>query len=283
MNYGKKTPRTSIKKYFQSFCKIRKIPSPIGAGEELQGGQEAPWRGPTSWPRREPSWLPRTPSPTPPRLRTFLLLQKFLLYICPDRPDNLSRNLVCFISLSVSARKTFSRFRCHGFSKFPQGQVHRQRHQPLPRRGEEAPQVFHVEDGVLRKEDLKGPVKEGSTEERLKEMEHEVFKYKKVVERNVEDNFDVMNELKAFHKKYMKEMLSSLAALEDKIYEIQAQIYDPQNQNCEYELKFSRMSSSTESRVLETEAFVKTGEPLPWKDYIKNYQNNINKEQAKWE
>ena len=44
------------------------------------------------------------------------------------------------------------------------------------------PQVLHVGDGVLRKEDLKGPVKEGSTEDRLKEMEQEVFKYKKMVE-----------------------------------------------------------------------------------------------------
>ena len=26
------------------------------------------------------------------------------------------------------------------------------------------PQILHVEDGVLRKEDFKGPVKEGSTE-----------------------------------------------------------------------------------------------------------------------
>src|SRR4051812_23391182 len=89
---------------FQSFCKIRKIPSPVGAGEELQGGQEAPWRGPTSWPRRAPSWMPRTLPPTPPRLRTFLLLQKFLLYICPDRPVTVSRNPVCFLSRSVSAR-----------------------------------------------------------------------------------------------------------------------------------------------------------------------------------
>ena len=31
------------------------------------------------------------------------------------------------------------------------------------------PQVLHVEDGVLHKEDLKGPVKGGSTEERLKD------------------------------------------------------------------------------------------------------------------
>src|SRR3954464_2973884 len=111
------------------------------------------------------------------------------------------------------------------------------------------PQVLHVEDGVLHKEDLKGPVKERSTEERLEEMEHEVFKYKKMVECSVEDNFDMMNELKDFHKKEMKEMLSSLATLEDKIYEIQAQIYDLQNQNCEYELKFSRMGLSTECRI----------------------------------
>ena len=88
------------------------------------------------------------------------------------------------------------------------------------------PQILHVEDGVLHKEDLEGPVEEGSTEERLKEIEQEVIKYKNMVERSVEDNFEMMNELKAFHKKEMKEMLSSLTALEDKVYEIQAQIID---------------------------------------------------------
>src|SRR3954462_13019276 len=72
------------------------------------------------------------------------------------------------------------------------------------------PQIVRVEDSVLHKEDLKGPVKEGSTEEWLKEMEHEVFKYKKMVERGVEDNFDMMNNMEDFHKKEMKEMWSSL-------------------------------------------------------------------------
>src|SRR3954468_10945689 len=51
------------------------------------------------------------------------------------------------------------------------------------------PQVLHVEDGVLHKEYLDGPVKDGSTKDRLKEMEHEVFRYKKMVERSVEDSF----------------------------------------------------------------------------------------------
>src|ERR1044072_119798 len=129
------------------------------------------------------------------------------------------------------------------------------------------PQVLHVEDGVLRKEDLKGPVKGGSTKDRLKEMEQEVFKYKKMVERSVEDNFDMMNELKDFHKKETKEMLSSLATLEENLYGMQAQIYDLQNQNCEYELKLSRIGLGTECRIPETKMSFETGEPLPWKRF----------------
>ena len=47
------------------------------------------------------------------------------------------------------------------------------------------PHTLSVEDGILHKEDLKGPVKEGSAKEQLKEMEHEVLKFKKMVERGV--------------------------------------------------------------------------------------------------
>src|SRR3954465_9687962 len=113
-------------------------------------------------------------------------------------------------------------------------------------------------------------------------MEREVFEYKKMVELSVEDNFDMMNELKAFHKKEMNEMLSSLAALEDKLYEIQAQIYDLQNQNCEYELKFSHMGLATECRIPETKMSFKTGEPLTWKRFAREnmvtFNNNKNEE-----
>ena len=114
-------------------------------------------------------------------------------------------------------------------------------------------------------------------------MEHEVFKFKKMVERGVEANFDIINELKSLYLEELRETWSSMTELEEKAIELKGQIYDLSNQNCEYELRFSRLSSSAESRVLETEASVKTGEPLPWKDFIKNYQININKEQAKWE
>src|SRR3954463_614073 len=106
-------------------------------------------------------------------------------------------------------------------------------------------QILSVEDGVLQKEDLKGPVKEGSIEERLKEMEHEVFKFKKMVEHGVEANFDNINDMKAMHKE-MKEVWSSLTALEEKLFELQGQIYDLQNQNYEYELKFLHMVLAVE-------------------------------------
>ena len=75
----------------------------------------------------------------------------------------------------------------------------------------------------------------------------------------------------------MKEMLSSLAALEDKVYETQAQIYDLQNQNCEYELKLLRMGLATECRILDTHMSFETGEPLPWKRFAKENMVNFNK------
>src|SRR4051812_12205149 len=96
-------------------------------------------------------------------------------------------------------------------------------------------------------------------------------------ERSVEDNFDMMNKLKAFHKKETKEMMSSLAALEEKLYKIQAQIYDLQNQNCEYELNFSHMGLATDCRIPETKMSFETGEPLPWKRFARENMFNPNK------
>ncbi|KAE8772348.1 40S ribosomal protein S5-1 [Hordeum vulgare] len=58
------------------------------------------------------------------------------------------------------------------------------------------PQTLWVEDGVLHKEDLNGPVKEGSAKARMEEVEQEVFKYKLMIECGVEDNFYIIAELK---------------------------------------------------------------------------------------
>ena len=141
------------------------------------------------------------------------------------------------------------------------------------------PQTLRMEDGALRKEDLKGPVKEGSIKARLEEVEQEVFEYKLMIERGVEANFDIIAELKAQHEKEMKKVRSSISALETKVFELQGHIFDLQNQNCEYELKFLRMGLAAECRIMDTEDSCVDGGPLPWKRFAKTYLINKNKDQ----
>ena len=70
-----------------------------------------------------------------------------------------------------------------------------------------------------------------------------------MIERGVEANFAVTNELKNYFLKEMKEMWERIAASEDRIIELQGQINDLQNQNCEYELRFLRMGLGAECRI----------------------------------
>ena len=72
-------------------------------------------------------------------------------------------------------------------------------------------------------------------------------------------------------------MWSSLTALKEKEFELQGKIYDLQNQNYEYALKFLRMGLAAQCRILETEVSFETGEPLPWKNFAKDYVINKNK------
>ena len=71
-------------------------------------------------------------------------------------------------------------------------------------------------------------------------------------------------------------MWSSLTALEEKVFELQAQIYDLQNQNYEYELKFSCMGLAAKCRILETKMSFETGEPLLWKRFVRENMFNPN-------
>ena len=83
-----------------------------------------------------------------------------------------------------------------------------------------------------------------------------------MVERGIEANYNIISELKSLYSEERKEMWSSLAALEEKREELKAQIYDLQNQNIEYELKFSRIGLAAECRILETNMSFEIGEPL---------------------
>ena len=67
------------------------------------------------------------------------------------------------------------------------------------------------------------------------------------------------------HKLDAKVIGETIFKLHEKIEHLQAQIYDLQHQNCEYEYRFKRMSLATALRILETRSSFYDGEPMPWK------------------
>ena len=62
-----------------------------------------------------------------------------------------------------------------------------------------------------------------------------------------------------------KNTQEAIFKLYEKIEHLQAQIYDLQNQNCEYEYRFKRMSLAADLRIPETQSSFYDGEPMPWK------------------
>ena len=99
----------------------------------------------------------------------------------------------------------------------------------------------------------------------MEELEQEVFRYKKMVEREVDIIHRINAELIAEHKKETAKLWNEIFSLHKTTNKLQAQLYDVQNQNCEYEARFKRISSAASFRILETKSSVVDGEPLPWK------------------
>jgi hypothetical protein len=116
------------------------------------------------------------------------------------------------------------------------------------------PKKLSLKDGKLQIEDVQGPTGEGSLEARMEALEQEVFKYKKMKQ-----------ELIAKHKKETAELWDDILSLHETTNKLQAQLYDLQNQNYEYEAMFKQMSVAANFRILETKSSFLDGEPLPWK------------------
>ena len=127
------------------------------------------------------------------------------------------------------------------------------------------PQVLQLKDGVLHKQDLQGPKKEGDEKTRLEEVEQEVFEYKKMIERGVSVNHRIIAELTDLHKQETEELREKIFLLENETANLQAQIYDLHNQMCAYELRLKRISSAASFRLEETCSSFVDGKPLPWK------------------
>src|SRR3990170_5965802 len=114
------------------------------------------------------------------------------------------------------------------------------------------PQTVEMGEGVLHIRDTEGPKKTGSVETRLEEVERQVFKCQGMVERGLNANHMMITEFTSKHKIYAKDIGDHLFKLYDRIDHLQAQIYDLQNQNCEYEYRFKRMSLAADWRIPET-------------------------------
>ncbi|KAK1629080.1 hypothetical protein QYE76_003395 [Lolium multiflorum] len=126
------------------------------------------------------------------------------------------------------------------------------------------PKELMLAEGKLQIKDVQGPKGEGSLEDRMEKLEQEVFKYKKMAESEVDIFHKIVSELIAEHEKETAKLWSDILSLHDTTNKLQAQLYDVQNQNCEYENRFKYISPAS-FRIPETKMSFLDGEPLPWK------------------
>jgi predicted RNase H-like nuclease (RuvC/YqgF family) len=127
------------------------------------------------------------------------------------------------------------------------------------------PKELSLKDGELQIKDAQVPKGEGSLEARMEALEQEVFKYKNMAEREVDIIHRINQELVTKYKKETTELWRDIFSLRETTNQLQAQLYDLQNQNCEYEARFQQMSAATSFRILETKTSFLDGGPLSWK------------------
>ena len=127
------------------------------------------------------------------------------------------------------------------------------------------PQTIEMREGLLHIHDVDEPRKTGSVETRLEALEQQVFKCQEMVERGLDTNHIMITEFINTVKLDARNIGETIFKLHEKIEHLQAQIYDLQNQNCEYEYRFKRMSLAGDLRIPETRSSFYDGEPMPWK------------------
>ena len=127
------------------------------------------------------------------------------------------------------------------------------------------PQTIEMHDGLLHIRDVEGPKGSRSVETRLEAMEKQVFKCQGMVEHGLNANHMMIVEFTNNHKLDVKSIEEAIFKLHEKIKHLQAQIYDLQNQNCEYDYRFKRISLVADLRFQETRSSFYDGEPMPWK------------------
>ena len=88
---------------------------------------------------------------------------------------------------------------------------------------------------------------------------------KKMAECEVDIFHKIVSELIDEHEKETTKLWDDILSLHDTTNKLQAQLYDVQNQNCEYENRFKHISYAASFRIPETKMSFVDGEPLSWK------------------
>jgi hypothetical protein len=84
------------------------------------------------------------------------------------------------------------------------------------------PKELSLKDRKLQIEDVQGPTGEGSLEARMETLEQEVFKYKKMAEREVDIIYMINQELITKHKKETAELWDDILSLHETTNKLQA-------------------------------------------------------------
>ncbi|KAE8811410.1 40S ribosomal protein S5-1 [Hordeum vulgare] len=104
-----------------------------------------------------------------------------------------------------------------------------------------------MHEGMLHIRDVEGPKKTGSVETRLEAMEQQVFKCQGMVEHGLNANHMMITEFTNKHRIDANDIGKHLSRLYDGIDQLQAQIYDLQNQN--YMLVSMEAMTFTSTRI----------------------------------
>ncbi|KAI5017149.1 hypothetical protein ZWY2020_037527 [Hordeum vulgare] len=102
-------------------------------------------------------------------------------------------------------------------------------------------------------------------ETRLEAMEQQVFKCQEMVEHGLNTNHMMITEFTSKHKMDAIDIGKDLSRLYDRVDQLQGQIYDLQNQNCEYEYRFKSIRLAADLSILATHSSCHDGAPVPWK------------------
>ena len=127
------------------------------------------------------------------------------------------------------------------------------------------PQTIEMHEGVLQIRDVEGPRSTGSMETKLEAMKQQVFKCQGMVERGLNAKHTKITEFTRNHKMDAIDIGKHLSRLYDRVDQLQGQIYDLQNQNCEYEYRFKSIRLAADLRIPATRSSCHDGAPMPWK------------------